>query len=264
MKRKPWSLIILALLHILSPIGSFVVNALNAGRSLSEQWYYWFHVIPGYLTAFYIAAPILAGVLIYICHRWSYWAYIVCIALTLFSNIYSYSTNMTVPTLFLLIGIALLDIFVVAYFMVPSVQKVYFDPRLRWWEAAPRYHFNNEGIVNGSKANLTSLSIGGLFMNLNATLDIGDKVDIHWKFNEKETNISGIVLYKTSNQANPGYGVRFDHTHDTTKAVTEVIKDLHAKKQIIVERMPGPEDSFGVWFKKLITTGEGLFPKVRT
>lgn len=263
MKTKPWSLIILALLHILSPLGSLSLNAFRMGRSIVEQWYYWFNVIPKPLLFIYVAVPMLAGLFIYVCRRWSYWAYLASIAIIFLSNLYSFSTNMTVATFGVLLFVILTDILVVAYFVVPSVQKVYFDPRMRWWEVAPRYNFDHEGTVNGGRAFLKNLAQGGLYMTSGPRLDEGDKVDIYWNYNDKEVTVSGIVVYKSPNPSAPGYGVRFNHTVETQGKVKEVVAQLHEKGLIVKERLPGPEDSFRSWLKKLVTTGEGLFPKVK-
>jgi DNA-binding MarR family transcriptional regulator len=37
---------------------------------------------------------------------------------------------------------------------------------------------------------------------------------------------------------------------------------LNKKGLIVRERLPGPEDSFIAWFKKLLHNKENLFPKV--
>lgn len=263
MKTKPWSLIVLALLHVLAPVGNLLLNAFRAGRTIPAQLHYWFEVLPKSLLFIYVGVPILAGIFIYICRRWSYWAYLACLAVIFLSNLYSYWTSMNWSTLIALIVVLLVDLLIVAYFVVPSVQKVYFDPRMRWWEAAPRYNFNHEGFVNGAKAYLKNLSQGGMFMTSGPSLNENDQVEVAWEYEGQETKVRGIVLYRSPNKTAPGYGVRFEHTPETQRQVKHVIDSLHAKKLIVVERLPGPEDSFGTWLKKLFTKGEGLFPKFR-
>lgn len=263
MKRKPWSLVVLALLHILAPIGNLLFNSLRTGRSLTAQWHFWFDLLPKPLLLIYIVLPVVAGLLIFVCRRWSYWAYIACISVVFLSNFYSYWTSMDFTTLMQMILVLTVDVLVVAYFVVPSVQKIYFDPRLRWWEAAPRYNFNHSGQVNGVAAFLKNLSQGGLFMTEGPTLHENDQVDISWNYQGQDIKVQGLVAYANPHPKMLGYGVRFQHTPETQKQVDLVIEDLHKKKLIVVQRLPGPEDSFGVWLKKLLTTGEGLFPKVK-
>lgn len=263
MKTKPWSLIILALLHVFAPIGNLLLNSLRFNRSLEQQWQYWFEVLPKYILIIYIFIPILAGIFIYLCRRWTYWAYIACVAVLFLTNIYAYWTNMHWGTFIGLILILAVDLVVVAYFFVPSVQSVYMDPRMRWWEAAPRYNFNHEGLVNGQKAFVKNLSQGGLFMTSGPSLEDGQRVECTWNFDGVDCKISGLVIYKISRPEMTGYGVRFEHNHDSQKQLKTVIEKLHAQGLILSERLPGPEDSFGVWFKKLLTSGEGLFPKIK-
>lgn len=261
MKTKPWSLIVLALLHVLAPLGNLLLNAVRAGRTFPAQLHYWFEVLPKPLLFVYVGVPILAGIFIYICKRWSYWAYLVCLAIIFASNLYSYWTSMNWSTLIALIVVLLVDLLIVAYFVVPSVQKIYFDPRMRWWEAAPRYNFNHEAVVNGSKAFIKNLSQGGMFMTSGPALQANDSLEISWNYEGQETKVLGKVLYKSPDGLS--CGVRFQHTPESQRTVKDVIDSLHAKKLIVVERLPGPEDSFGVWLKKLFTKGEGLFPKTR-
>ena len=263
MKRKPWSLVVLALLHIVAPFGNLLLNASLKNRTLAEQWHYWFEVLPKSLLLIYIALPILAGVCIYICRRWSYWAYLSCIGIIFLSNIYSYWTSMSISSLVVLVLIVIIDVLVVAYFVVPSVQSIYFDPRMRWWEAAPRYNFNNEGTLNEQSAYITMLSQGGLLLTSPASLNENDQVHVAFSYEGQAVKVPGVVLYKINRQGQKGYGIRFEHTTETQKQVRTAVDSLHRKNMIVAERMPGPEDSFTVWFKKLVASGEGLFPKGR-
>lgn len=263
MKTKPWSLIILALLHVLAPLGNLILNALYSGRSLSQQWVYWFEVLPKPLMLIYVGVPILAGVFIYICRSWSYWAYLGCLAVILLSNIYSYLTSMNIDTLILLLVVLIVDFLVVAYFVVPSVQRVYFDPRMRWWEAAPRFHFNHAGMVNGSRAFIKSISLGGLFLSSAPDLSEGAVVDLSWSYEGQDVALKGEVVYKMSSGDMSGYGIRFQHAGESEKQLKTLVGKLRSEGLIIAERLPGPEDSFGSWLKKLVTRGEGLFPRMR-
>lgn len=163
----------------------------------------------------------------------------------------------------MLIVVLIIDLLIVAYFVVPSVQQVYFDPRLRWWEAAPRYHFDIEGQVNGVSAFIKNLGQGGLFMTGGPDLAEGDRADVFWNFEGVEIRIPGKVVYRSNRSEFPGYGIKFDPHPESERKIAQIIATLHRRGKIVVERLPGPEDSFGVWLKKIFTTGEGLFPRVR-
>jgi PilZ domain. len=262
MKIKPWPLVVLALLHILAPIGNLVLNAIRSNRTLLEQWNYWFHVLPPQFMFLYVIVPILAGIFIYICRRWSYGAYLSCIVILFCSNLYSLSTSLNWTTAGLVVAILVIDLLVVAYFFVPSVQKIYMDPRLRWWEAAPRYHFNNEGFINERSVLITNLSDGGLFVFPSFVMEEGDKVNVSWTYEGTKVAVAGEVVYKAPRPEGTGYGIKFAHTPESEKGVNVAIKSLHRDGKIVRERLPGPEDSFIAWLKKLIKNRDGLFPKV--
>lgn len=240
------------------------MNALRSGRSLSEQWFYWFEILPKHLVFVYMVVPVIAGILILICRRWSYWAYLGCLGIVFASNVYSFTTSANINAFIALVVVLLIDVIVVAYFVVPSVQKVYFDPRLRWWEAAPRYHFDHQGQVNGATAFIKNLGQGGVFLTTGPNLSEGDRADIYWNFEDAEVRVPGMVVYKSPSTQNPGYGVKFDPHPESEKAIAKVIATLHRRNKIVAERLPGPEDSFGVWLRKLFTTGQGLFPRIKT
>lgn len=263
MKRKPWSLVILALLHVLAPVGSFVLNALYMGRNFSEQWHFWFELTPKILLACYVGLPVLAGVFIFLCRRWSYWLYLLCLSCIFAANIFGYWTHLNWSAFFILLLVLSADILVVAYFVVPSVQTLYLDSRHRWWESAPRYRVDFLGSVNGVEASLKNIAQGGLYLVGGPELQNGDKAEIHFKYLDMDIKVVGEVVYRSPGSENIGYGIRFDPGLESMALIKKLISELHKQGKIVTERLPGPEDSFGYWLKRLITTGEGLFPKFR-
>ncbi|MBO9667144.1 MAG: PilZ domain-containing protein [Bdellovibrio sp.] len=258
MKRKPWAIIVLSLLHILAPFGSLLFNAHRAGRSISEHWYFWAHFLPKQLLFIYVVVPIIAGIMIFICRRWSYWVYLACLALVFFSNLYSFSTNMNWMNFGALIAVLVVDLLAVAYFVVPAVRQVYFDPRIRWWEAAPRFVFKHQATVNDAEGEINNISRGGLFIRTKLNLEEGQQVSLEWSYEDIPYQVPGKVVYKSNRAASEGYGVQFA---EENKAVKKLCQLLDSRGQMVPERLPSPEDSFGAWLKKLIIKREGLFPK---
>jgi hypothetical protein len=257
MKRKPWAIIILSLLHILAPVGNLLMNAWRSHRTLADQWMYWTTFLPKHLFLSYVLIPPIAGLLIFLCRRWSYWAYMFCMFLLLALNVYAFTTDAHMGTFLALVGVVVVDIFAVAYFVVPSIQQVYFDPRMRWWEAAPRYRFGAHGKVDGAIALIKNLSIGGLLLETSAPLAQGQKVEVSWDYEGSNYQARGEVAYSVS----AGYGIRFADNGVDQKSLKSLIKNLHGKSMLVTERLPGPEEAFGPWLKGLLTRGEGLFPR---
>jgi len=257
MKRKPWPIIILALLHILAPIGNLFLNAYKSSRGLLPTWNFWNYGLPKTLLISYVILPPIAGVFIFICKRWSYWGYLVCLGLIFLGNVYAFWTNMTLWSFVFLVGILLVDFLAVAYFVVPSVRSVYFDPRLRWWETAPRYSLSLDGRINEQNGIIKNISIGGLFIEAWSGFEQNQKVELEWTFENQQLKVPGRIVFRNTK----GYGVQFQHTPATSKSVKDLVQVLQQRGLAISDRKAGPEDGFAHWLKKLFTQGEGLFPK---
>lgn len=261
MKRKPWPIILLALLHVLAPFGNIILNSYRSGRSFEQTWNLWVYALPKPLFLAYVVLPPLAGVFIYICKRWSYWCYVACLALIFLGNAYGFWTSMNLLNFLTLLVVLVIDILAVAYFVVPSVRKVYFDPRMRWWETAPRYVFNVQGSMNGTGGYIKNISEGGAFVETTTTYSEGQSVDLLWSYEGTSYSMPGKVVYQKSQGTGFGCGVRFDHTTQTEKIMNGLVQKLHKEGKMIRDRLPGPEDTFFAWLRKLLTTREGLFPK---
>ncbi len=260
MKRKPWILIVLALVHILAPVGSFIFNAVSSGRTFSEQWIYWTKVLPWPLMIIYVGLPVLAGLCIYICKKWSYYIYLACIATILVSNIFSFITHMNYLNLFLLLVVLLIDIFVVGYFMVPSVRKIYMDPRMRWWESKPRYFYDMTAQIDGSSVQITNISAGGLLFNSNYEFEVGKDFELQWTDNGVNYKVIGEVVYRVEKMSKIHNGLKFRDNETDKLKLKGLIDGLQRDGKIISDRLPTKEDGFVPWLKKVMTSGKGLVP----
>ncbi|MFP5519801.1 MAG: PilZ domain-containing protein [Bdellovibrionia bacterium] len=260
MKIKPWPIIILAVLHILAPIGNFVFNAFRLNHSFAQQWNYWFEIYPKPLLAVSLLTPIIAGIAIYICRKWSYYLYLVCLSIIFFVNLYAFSTSFNVQTLLALILVTAIDLVAVAYFVLPSVKKIYLDPRMRWWEAMPRYHFDEKGTINNIEATFVNISQGGLLARSSSRFTDNSHVEVRWA---NSPTLKAHIVYQGIIHGHESIGVKFEHTPESEKYIKQLIRQLEQNGKILKERLPGPEDSFGAWLKKLLTRGEGLIPKTK-
>ncbi|HWU44527.1 MAG TPA: PilZ domain-containing protein, partial [Bdellovibrio sp.] len=255
--------IVLAVLHILAPLGNLWVNAHYIHQTIFEHWHFLLKFMPMSVLLPYLILPVLAGIFIFICKRWSYWAYLVCLFLIFAANVYGFSMNPQVGSLIMLLVILLIDLVVVAYFVVPAVRNVYLDPRLRWWEAAPRYTYHNSIDVNGVEGagTVKNISEGGLFAVLSQPLFEGQSAKLTWLFEGKTYQVDAKVVYKSARSNVDGYGVQFAHTPETQKQLKLLCSQLRERGQLVPDRLPTPEDSFVHWLKNLVTKREGLFPK---
>lgn len=258
MRRKPWAIVVLSILHILAPIGNLLVNSYRAHRPLAATWNYWYEVLPKSLFFAYVLAPPLAGIMIFICRRWSYWVYLLCLTWIFIANVYGFWTSMKWFSFFFLLGILLFDFIAVAYFMAPTVRTVYFDPKSRWWESAPRFTFNLEVKINDLGGLIRNVSVGGLFIEAWDGFQQGQEVVVEWDYDRVNFRIPAQIVYKNSR----GYGIHFLHTTSTQKQIKHFIRLLEKQGVPVINRSLD-SDGFISWVKNLVTKGEGLFPKGR-
>lgn len=263
MKQKPWFLVILGWLHIIAPFGNFVLNAFLNDRSFSQQLAYWFEVLPPYFTAFYIVIPIIAGIAILLCRRWSYYVFLFCLVAYMISNIYSVMTNPNQAYLIAFVVVSIIDIVLVAYFVVPIVQRVYFDEKIRWWESAERYHVNMKCETQGQSALIRNIAIGGALIegvSLNFTRD--EEISLQAHDEDLELEVRAKVVY--ADQRTPQkYGLKFmDLSPSQEKSLKKYLQKLATEGKVVKERLPGEGEKFFPWLKRLFTTGKGLLPKL--
>jgi hypothetical protein len=261
MKRKPWPIILLALLHILAPLGNLIMNSYRSGRTFEATWNFWIYNLPKSLFFTYVFLPPLAGIFIYICRRWSYWSYVLCLGLVFIGNVYGFWTNVSWVNFVTLFVVLMADILAVAYFVAPSVRQIYFDPRMRWWETAPRYVFNGQGTLGGHSGFIKNISEGGALVETQRACVEGQVAELIWSYGGEVITLPGKIVYQKNQDSSFCCGVRFEHTPQTQKTMRSLITRLHREGKVIRDRLPGVEDSFRVWLKKLIISREGLFPK---
>src|SRR5437868_1320107 len=76
MRQRPWPIVILAILHFFAGIFNVVLHALISPLPFAQELQR--YALPGYRSylLFYVLAPAIAGVAIYICKKWSFWLYL--------------------------------------------------------------------------------------------------------------------------------------------------------------------------------------------
>lgn len=261
MRQRPWPLIVLAILHMLAPLGNSIFNSIRYRIYFWELWQFWFAQLSWPLLASYFLLPVLAGIFIFLCKKWSFYAYLVCILLITAGSFYGLTTSVTVFTIAFFSLFIIVDFFLVAYFMVPAVKEVYLDPRLRWWEAAPRYTIDLDvEFGDGDSGNVSNISLGGIFVKTEVLLADNIVVKFTWKWKEKEYSVDGRIVHHQL-VGTHGYGVRFELSDSTREEIKDLILDLKNDGRLIVNRSNMPEMSFFDWLMQVLKTGKGLMPQ---
>jgi hypothetical protein len=266
MRRRPWALVILAILHFLAPIGNVVLNAIISEKDILE--YFVMAMSPEYLAANWIivVAPLVAGAAIYACKKWSFYVYMFAIT-TLFVFSYAgYLSKSESIGLFPVLFVYVVNIFVVSYFLIPAVRNIYFDRRLRWWEIQARYKCQFKCVWkmpkqdSGYSGRIENISENGLFVKSDEWPQDHAEIDIVLPFDQGlVAHFKGqVILHKRADA--DGFGVKFIHNKETRRFAKNIIADLEEQGMRISAIDGRPEDSFTFWVRTLVTTGKGLLP----
>jgi hypothetical protein len=265
MKRKPWPLVILAILHFLAPVGNIIVNSLYINVSISTYIHALYLSDEWIKTLIFLLAPILGGILIYICKRWSYYLYL---SLMVVPCVYGYFFWLRQPSFELalyLILAYLINLTMVVYFMLPQVRQVYFDPRLRWWETKPRFEVEVDTEIfiqdQVAKGYIKNISEGGVFVETSLVLKVTDNIRINFKYKDTNYMFNGNVVFIKNLDVQKGYGIKLVLNDTDIKNLKKLINIVSEESLIMVHRIPGDEDTFEYWIKKLFNQKKGLLPE---
>ena len=208
MYRRPWPILILAIIHLLIPMFYLASSYQVSGISLSlffhpqflfENWI----LLVNYTVPFWIAA-----FAIWKCHKWSYFLFIFCMvwisAIALF-NAYHLDEVTYSNALFSMA----INVFIITYFLKPSIRTVYMDSKLRWWESQTRYHRKLKIVINKElDGELFNLSLGGAFIAIDLPLEVDQLVEVAFE----DQNYDDEFYFKAEVvhiEEGRGYGVKF-------------------------------------------------------
>lgn len=261
MRQRPWILVLLAALHLLAPVVNLYINSTWARMDF-------FHYLDLYFEPHNIeknwpnlALPIFAGISIYLCKKWSFFLYLLAISGLFLKSYFGYLERTQEVSLFYLLSVYAVNISVVAYFLIPAVRKIYFDPRMRWWETLPRYHFNqqctyvDEGVQFHGEA--LNISEGGAFIQSENVPKDKSVIQIDLNYQNLKIQVVGSVIIHQGIKT-PGFGVKFAEDTEQSAGIKKLIQILHSEGRIIEYRHKG--ESLKDWLKGLIK-GKGLVPQ---
>jgi hypothetical protein len=273
MENKPWPLLILAFFHVIEPLTKILFFSV-----------YW-HISPFEFISivleynadsmidnlrFFLFFPI-AGLAIFAVKKWSYFVFLAIQVWVFITNIpylmEMYQANQT-WLLLSFIGFGLLNIAVVTYLLLPAVRIAYLDPRIRWWEAKPRYSANIPCEIDGKiQSTVRNISLSGVFITTEMDLPIGSDVNLEFILNDAPAKFDiksrANVVHKFIVDGHEGFGARFTElSPDNKRLIKSMIKYLDKSN---CQRRP-PRRNFSDlihWVRDLLTTGKGFLPKIR-
>lgn len=267
MNRRPWPIILLAIFHVVAPLGNFYFSAYHPNITYLTYFFALFDAPNIWDSICFLLFPILSGAAIYLCKRWSIWVYVFLMSAILVQSIVNLKpengTILLIPPPILIF----LNILVVMYFLVPTVRQIYFDPRLRWWESKPRYNVFYDAEIRYS--NLTTsgavknISETGMFAMIKDSYpEDGTTLEIHFKDGERHYVVAGTAIHHMR-QPKIGIGIKFSHTPESRKILRSLTDKLDAEgKRIAYRGGVTEEDSLLAWIKSLKKNPRNLFPNI--
>lgn len=215
-----------------------------------------------------IAPPIIATYAIYSVKKWSYSLLVISVLWVYANSFKNIGADLsTLQIIFSMVLPFLFGIFVLFYFLTPSVRQTYFDPNLKWWEAKPRYIietlFNFEVSEEKHQGTIKNISEGGVLIDSKALLEKDQEFQMNFTIEGYDLKTKAKIIFKNPN--NDEYGVQFLNKNESfanqVKDSIRLLKENNAKRS----REPIPwKSDFKAWYEKLMKTGKGLTPEIPT
>ena len=166
MNRRPWPILLLAVLQFLSPLIYIIVASFFYGLSVQATANEILALTPELRKFEIFVLQVLLGGLILMTRRTGYYFVIVgSIYLIVRGVIEFVASNQTDPV-FPLVLTNLLCAAVIAYLVRPRTRMIYFNPRMRWWETEARYVVGFPASIvrvggKACKAKIQNIAVGG-------------------------------------------------------------------------------------------------------
>lgn len=273
MRHRPWPIIVLACFYFLGPIlntlgGAFVMK-MSYLEYVSALFRYsdWIDLISA------LALYPLAGFAIYSVKAWSYPVYLGVMAVTIWGNYQDFRHFSGIFTLPVFIATGVLNIGLVSYFLIPAVRAAYFNRRLRWWEAKPRYELSllaslecmdpDENIAP-MKCTLVNISEGGAFVKSSKRIALDKEYRIRFSLLEQEFCLRTRIAHRLWGGMR-GYGLVFLHDTESRKRMVRLSRGLALLGTGARNASWTPAEawlSFKAWLGGLFSTGKGWVPEV--
>lgn len=266
MKRRPWPIVILALLHVIAPIVSTLSAPILANMSVTEylalvKTRNWAEIFE-----YYMLFPI-AGFALISFRKWSYPVFLTIMSWAFLRHYQNYEAIPQTFTLAMLVGSYALNLGVVTYFFLPSVRAPYYNERLRWWESKPRYRVSFMGSLRkGSQPHamtVSDISEGGLFIRTPSPFALGDFLKVEFQFLGKSFQFPGHIVHVRNLGKDIGYGVQFAFVSRNEKVELMSIIDCLVTLGYRDCRKDGHWiDDLKTWAKTAVKDGKAWIPSV--
>lgn len=270
MRTRPWPLVLLAMLQVLSPIGTVLFNswALGVKPIYVISWIFQSPFLKIFET---VALMPIAGIAIYQMKSWSYVLFFLSMAWSLASNLRNWNYASQNYSLWMMLLVYIFQIGLAIYFMIPSVRKTFLDSRVRWWEAKRRYLLEIPVALNlaGTKerGRMINLAEGGMLAEFQLALKEHSQIQLSFNVFSAVFSTPGEVVYTMDRGGGKkAYGIRFLHTPETHRKFRNL---AHALELIGIRdrdqnlRQPWYLELWD-WAITLVRSGRGWIPDFKS
>ena len=221
MKKRPLSIVLIAILCFLEPIGALTsaayVNNLTmwGDRSILSRllWSDW--LILGFFPC--------VGVGLYLVRKWGWYLFLIFSFLLILYNLYVYTFLNPNYSAQMVIFFIIITTSTAVFFLRKNIYALFFNPRLRWWEIAQRYRVPLHTVLLTKAGPLTcktlDISKTGCFVNQQEGLHVGDQIVIEFRCKSIKISCLGKVINhrKDLPEAIAGYGIAFQAVNGEMK-----------------------------------------------
>ncbi|MDB9786648.1 PilZ domain-containing protein [Bacteriovoracaceae bacterium] len=218
MHYKPLPILILSFLHIVSPIYTTIYY------SMFHQVTPWEYLRVVYTNGnflefmYYLFLMPIAGVLIFLVKKWSFYALLIVQLFSLYLAL-KYATinwNANIKVILNLFIFNAINMGVTLYFLRKSINLLYRNPKVRWWEQSIRYTINQETDLKKTKTleqdvgEIKNLSITGVLLSTTLALHEDDYITTSFVVLDYTFELQGKVAWCEPNiSQRPLYGIKF-------------------------------------------------------
>jgi len=236
MRRRPWALILFAGLQAILP--TLVVGVASGGRFFAFRVFVeiWTHSYGMSFPWILWILPILSGAAIFAMKRWSYFAYLTLVGVSLALNLgLSTQTHLPLFQLFNWMSISI-AVIVCSYLFQPAVRQIYFNPRIRWWESKTRFKVALDAkiiIAAGEKepCQILDISEGGAFIATRTTRQLPETIDLVFTLLSIDQKIRVKVVHRSIRDGEIRFGAQFQFAGSRQKkSLVKIIDSLRAMK----------------------------------
>lgn len=247
MMRRPWPILLLAILQFLTPViylsfaaGFYGISFISAAREV--------YALATPLRNFEIfLLPMILGVLIFMTKRTAYFIALVGCIYGIIRGVMEFiATNQTDPVFPIIVS----NVFCIAaiiYLSRATARDVYLNPRIRWWETDPRYVVNFPASVtrvgaSPMKATLENVAAGGAGIETLAAGFLKEEIiTLEFQHEGNVYHLSAKIVWERPGTSSKQFlGLRWvdENSQADLSKIRRLIRDLKAAKTPTTRQAP--------------------------